>query len=282
MEFIKMHGLGNDFIILDNFNGEVGNPAALSSLLCNRHMGIGADGLVLILPSRKAAARMRIFNSDGSEAEMCGNALRCIAKYLYTSGKEKEESFTIETLNDFKHVNLEVSKGEVKNVEVDMGEPFLYSLDIPVTGSNRKIVGEKLLIKDKEVEFTAVSMGNPHCIIFVDSVLKAPVTTLGPEVEKHSLFPQKTNVEFVEVLDRNNVKMRVWERGVGETNACGTGACATAVASALNGVTDRRITVQLLEGELEINWQENNRVLMKGPADFAFSGNIAKELLQKV
>lgn len=282
MKFIKMHGLGNDFIILNNFDGEVEDPAALSALLCNRHLGIGGDGLVLILPSSKAAARMRIFNPDGSEAEMCGNALRCIAKYLYDTGKVKEEFFTIETMKDFKHVNLEVSKGEVENVEVDMGEPILDSVDIPVTGTARRIVEEKLLIEDEEVKFTAVSMGNPHCILFVDSVDKAPVTTLGPKVEEHSSFPQKTNVEFVEVLDRNNVKMRVWERGVGETSACGTGACATAVASALKGVTDRQVTVKLLEGDLIIKWQENNRVLMKGPAEYAFKGEIAAELLKNI
>ncbi|ATW26975.1 diaminopimelate epimerase [Candidatus Formimonas warabiya] len=273
MEFLKMQGLGNDFVVVDAYRQEL--PEDLGSLaqkVCHRQFGIGADGLVLVLPSEKAAVKMRIFNADGSEPEMCGNGIRCLAKYVYESGLCPRTEFTVETLAGVLRPELMLEKGRITGVKVDMGEPRLSPDRIPVLFAGDKVVGQPLEVQGEKYVVTAVSMGNPHCLIFVDDVSQTPVKSLGPLIEVHPLFPAKINVEFVEIVNKKEVKMRVWERGAGETLACGTGACATVVACALNGKTDREITVHLLGGDLILEWAPNNHVFMTGPAEAVFEG----------
>lgn len=268
-----MQGLGNDFVVVDAYRQEL--PEDLGSLaqkVCHRQFGIGADGLVLVLPSEKAAVKMRIFNADGSEPEMCGNGIRCLAKYVYESGLCPRTEFTVETLAGVLRPELMLEKGRITGVKVDMGEPRLSPDRIPVLFAGDKVVGQPLEVQGEKYVVTAVSMGNPHCLIFVDDVSQTPVKSLGPLIEVHPLFPAKINVEFVEIVNKKEVKMRVWERGAGETLACGTGACATVVACALNGKTDREITVHLLGGDLILEWAPNNHVFMTGPAEAVFEG----------
>lgn len=274
MKFTKMHGLGNDFIFLDYFKNE--KPAldfpGLAVKLCDRNFGIGGDGLVLILSSSVAHARMQIFNSDGSEPEMCGNAIRCFAKYLYERGLVAENTLTVETLRGVLTLRLEINAGVVDSVTVDMGEPILKPELVPTAGSGEVILNQPLTVGNKEYLITAVSMGNPHCITFVDNALEIPLQEIGPKLETHAFFPRNTNVEFVQVVDRGEVIMRVWERGAGPTLACGTGACATAVACVLNGKTDRKVRVRLPGGNLYIEWGEDNHLYMTGPAAEVFGG----------
>lgn len=274
MRFTKVEGLGNDFILINCLEEKV-NPKNFSSLavgMCDRHFGIGADGLVPLLPSDTADIHMRIFNSDGSEAEMCGNVIRCVAKYLYEHGIVKKEKIRVETLAGIMIPELFVEDGRVKVIRVDMGEPLLERSEIPMIGLPGKVVDEPMEVDGVTYRVTAVSMGNPHCIIFVPDVEQVPLHAIGPRIETHHAFPRKTNVEFVQVLNRDEVKMKVWERGAGETMACGTGACATAVACILNDHTGRKVTVHLKTGELVIEWAENNHVYMTGPAEEVFTG----------
>lgn len=277
MEFVKMHGLGNDFIIVrvSSFEeAEKIKPYAKS--LCHRHFGIGADGLVAIGRDEKADVFMRIFNADGSEAEMCGNAIRCVAKLAYEEKMVEKNMILVRTLAGMRNAEIILaSDGRVQAVKVDMGEPILKRRDIPVDGEG-EVVGIRTRVSTGEIEFTAVSMGNPHCVVFVEDVASFPITTLGPEIENHPLFPARTNAEFVQVLNEKEMIMRVWERGAGITLACGTGACASVVAAVLNGKTGRQVTVHLDGGDLFIEWddREDNHVYMTGAAELVFWGKI--------
>lgn len=276
MKFTKMQGLGNDFILVDGSKEKLPeNLGELSQKLCDRHFGIGADGLVLILPSQIADVRMRIFNSDGSEPEMCGNVIRCFARLVYDLNIVRKHTIKVETLAGIIVPELIFSQEQVVSVRVDMGEPRLERSLIPMEGPPGKVVDEAVQVDGNTYKVTCVSMGNPHCITFVSNVDDVPLADIGPKLETHPLFPRKTNVEFIHVLNKDEVNMRVWERGAGETLACGTGACATAVACVLNGLTNRAITVHLTGGDLHIEWAENNHVYMTGPGQYVFTGEIA-------
>lgn len=276
MNFTKMHGLGNDFIVVA---GEKELPADADQRaiqLCNRFFSIGADGIVYILPSDNADFKMRIMNSDGSEAEQCGNAIRCVSKYVYDHKLIDKTEITVETLGaGVQKVQLNVQDGKVRTVRVDMGQPILNGLQVPTTVDEAKVINYPIEVDGKEFRFTAVSMGNPHCVIYVEDAVNFDLATWGPKLEVHPMFPRKVNVEFVTVKNRVYTDMRVWERGAGPTLACGTGACATLVSSVLNGLTDREATVSLKGGELFIEWNEaDNHVYMTGPAEEVFSGTV--------
>jgi diaminopimelate epimerase len=273
--FTKMHGLGNDFILIDCRRKEFGvlSPAfaKLSRKLCHRRFGIGADQMLLLYPSDVADFKMKIFNADGGEIEMCGNGIRCLAKYIWDRRLSKKDILNIETL-----AGIIKPERAGEQVRVDMGEPIFEPERIPVNiKSSPPIIDYPLRIKDREFKITCVSMGNPHAVIFLDEdISKFPVHVYGPEIDNHLLFPRRTNVEFVNVINKNKAVMRVWERGSGETPACGTGASATGVASILKGLTGRKITVQLPGGKLVIEWANNNRVYMTGPAVEVFEGTV--------
>ncbi|MZP29038.1 diaminopimelate epimerase [Heliobacterium undosum] len=278
MEFVKMHGLGNDFIIVNAMEPPLLDRTDWEEIavrMCDRHYGIGGDGLILVFPSDKADIRWRILNSDGSEPEMCGNGIRCLARYVYERGIVAKRRIEVDTLAGIIIPEIITDEaGAVTGVCVDMGEPRLQRHQIPMVGPEGPAVNQELAVGDEAVRVTAVSMGNPHCLIYVNDIDQAPVTTLGPKVEVHPAFPAKTNVEFVQVVSPDEVQMRVWERGAGPTLACGTGACATVVGSVLNGYTDRKVTVHLAGGPLHIEWrEENNRVYMTGPAVEVFRGD---------
>ena len=275
MKFTKMHGLGNDYIYVNCFDQKIDNPGELARKLSDRHYGIGSDGLVLILPSEKADFRMRMFNSDGSEAEMCGNAIRCVGKFVYDNRLTDKKTITVETLAGIKTLEMAEKDGIIMLVRVDMGEPILEPARIPVKTDKNIFISEKIDVSGQYFNVTCVSMGNPHAITYVDDVDNFPVDKIGPLMENHQLFPKRINAEFVQVIDRNTLKMRVWERGAGETMACGTGACAVLVASVLNGISERRATVKLLGGDLIIEWDEKtNKVFKTGPATTVFEGVI--------
>lgn len=278
MKFTKMHGAGNDYIYVDCLSETLPcPPETLAGPLSDRHFGIGSDGLVLILPSDKADVRMRMFNPDGSESEMCGNAIRCVAKYVYDHQICRRFPIRIETGAGILSLVGQLRDGKVDRVRVDMGEPILVPNQVPTTlasSSDGTVVLAPLTVAGETLAVTCVSMGNPHCVIFVDKITDRHVFHLGPEVERDGHFPRRTNVEFVEVRDSRHLTVRVWERGTGETLACGTGACATAVASVLAGRSGRSVTIHLPGGELEVEWADNNHVLMTGPAVEVFSGEI--------
>lgn len=276
MKFIKMHGIGNDYVYVDCFKETVENPPETAMKVSDRHFGIGSDGLVLIKPSEIADFRMDMYNADGSQAEMCGNAIRCVGKYVYDYGLTDKTSISVETLAGIKYLDLTVEDGKVAIVTVDMGAPELIAMNIPVISDNEKVINEKITVAGKEWEMTCVSMGNPHCVVFIDEPVKDfPLEKIGPDFENHERFPKRINTEFIEVLDRKNVNMRVWERGSGETMACGTGACASTVAAALCGHTEDEITLHLLGGDLKVRWdREKNKVYMTGPATVVFHGEI--------
>lgn len=272
MKFTKMHGLGNDYIYLNCFENQVNHPEKLAVQMSDRHFGIGGDGLVLIMPSQIAAARMRMFNADGSEAEMCGNAIRCVAKYLYDHKLVNTETFQIETLAGIKTLTVETADSKVVSVKVDMGVPILENNRIPVL-VQEPAVNLPIEVNGHSYHFTAVSMGNPHCVIFVPEITEEMLFNDGPDLEVHPFFPNKTNVEFVVVNSSTCIQMRVWERGSGETLACGTGSCASVVAAVLNDLTSRRVNVRLLGGDLQVEWDETtNHVYMTGPAVEVFTG----------
>jgi diaminopimelate epimerase len=277
MKFTKMHGLGNDFIVIAGERKLPDNASELAVKLCDRHFGVGADGIVYILPSERADFMMRIINADGTEAEQCGNAVRCTAKYVYDHGLANSTSITIETIGaGVQPLTLTVEDGKVTRVRVDMGAPVLDGPSIPVLIEGGPIAGHPVSVQGREFRFTAVSMGNPHCVIRVDDAEAFDVGTWGPLLEHHPLFPRRTNVEFITVQDPRHIIMRVWERGVGPTLACGTGACATLVACVLNGYSERAATVSLAGGDLFIEWdEESGHVYMTGPAVEVFSGTLA-------
>ncbi len=268
--FTKMHGVGNDMIVFDCLKSQIANPSHTAKKLCNRHTGIGADQMILLLKSRKADFGMRTFNADGSEAEMCGNGIRCLARYVKDHKMTSKKELIIETNSGLKRI-----KFAGKNVEVDMGEPIMKGKEIPVNLSGR-IVNRPLKTESKEFRITCLSVGNPHCVTFHDDLDELPLDRFGPMLETYSIFPKKVNASFVNVLSKKEIHVRVWERGAGATLGCGTAACASAVASVLNGYTDRKMTAVLPGGKLEIEWkQKDNHVYMKGPAEIVFKGEIA-------
>lgn len=268
-----MQGAGNDYIYLNGFEKLPADLGCLARQMSDRHFGIGSDGLVIIMPSDSCDFRMRMFNSDGSEAEMCGNASRCVGKYVYDKGLTTKKELTLETLAGVKHLTLHTQNGTVEQVTVDMGEPILSAPEIPVNLSESSVIAHPLEVEGQTFAITCVSMGNPHAVIFLDEMDRYDLHHIGSLIEHHKLFPRRTNVEFVEVLSPQDLRMRVWERGAGETLACGTGACATLVAAVLNGRSDRRATLHLLGGDLSIEWREqNNRIYMTGGAVTVFEG----------
>lgn len=270
-----MQGAGNDYIYVNCLNEQLANPNEVSKFVSDRHFGIGSDGLVLICPSEVADFRMRMFNSDGSESEMCGNAIRCVGKYVYDNNFTKKSKVTIETPAGIKILELRIKDGYVEQVRVDMGEPILKSELIPVKVSTDRMIKAPVEILDNTFYVTAVSMGNPHAVSYIEDVDGFDLYKYGPVMEVNKLYPKKINAEFVQVIDKKTLKMRVWERGAGETLACGTGACAVLVASVLNGLSERAATVKLLGGDLFIEWDEkNNHVYMTGPAVKVFEGEI--------
>ncbi len=275
IKFTKMHGLGNDYVYIDAIHQTIENESSLAQFVSNRHFGVGSDGLILICKSNVADFKMRMFNSDGSEAEMCGNGIRCVGKFVYDKKLIQKTNITIETLAGIKTLQLNVKDGKVETVKVDMGEPILKPEKIPVIANKEPVTNLRVKAMDKEFTFTCVSMGNPHAVTMVEDVKDFDVDKYGKVIEEDSIFPNKTNVEFIEILDQEHVKMRVWERGAGETLACGTGACATAVSCYLNGLTKRHIYIELLGGILEIEWnKEDNHIYMIGPATTVFEGEI--------
>ena len=275
LKFTKMQGLGNDYVYMDAINQQIDNASELAKRVSDRHFGIGSDGLILICESKIADFKMRMFNSDGSEAEMCGNGIRCVGKFVYDKKLTDKTVLSIETLAGIKHLNLNVENGKVKTVRVDMGEPILEPKKIPVISDEQIVKNLKIKVQDKDFIFSCVSMGNPHAITIVENVSEFDVDKYGKVVEINETFPKKTNVEFIEIIDKQHVKMRVWERGAGETLACGTGACATTVACFLNGLTERKIKVELLGGILDIYWNDkDNHVYMTGPAVTVFEGTL--------
>ncbi|WP_457553650.1 diaminopimelate epimerase [Desulfobacula sp.] len=277
IEFIKMHGLGNDFIILDDRKEKIKqykNYSALAKQLCSRHFGIGADGIILILDSLDHDIKFRIYNSDGSQAQMCGNGMRCFAKYLYENKIISQRKMRVDTKAGTIIPEVIVDdKDQVQSIRVDMGEPILFCRDIPFKSPHEKAIEEPLLIGDKEYSITAIFMGNPHAVVFVDDLEKVDVKRIGPSIENHERFPEKTNVEFVEVVNTGELKMKVWERGAGITLACGTGACAALVAASLTGRSAKSAIVHLDGGDLDIFWDKaSNHIFKTGPANFVFKG----------
>ena len=275
MEFTKMQGCGNDYVYVNGFENKIDNPNKLSETVSDRHFGIGSDGLIVINPSEKADFKMSMYNADGSEGKMCGNGIRCVAKYVYDNKMTDKTTIAVETLSGIKTLELNVKNDKVETVKVNMGTPILLPKDVPVVSDKDKVVDEPIVIDDKEYRITCVSMGNPHAITFIENTDDLEIETIGPKFENNPIFPDRVNTEFIQILDRNTVKMRVWERGSGETFACGTGACATVVACVLNGLTDEKVTVKLLGGDLFIEYnREENTVYMTGPAKVSFTGKI--------
>ena len=277
MKFTKMHGCGNDYIYVDGAK-EILTPQEKPEVvrrLSDRHFGIGGDGVIFINPSREADFEMEMYNMDGSRAEMCGNGIRCVAKFVYDKGLTDKTSISVISCGKIKYLTLTVENGKVSTVEVNMGSPILKAENIPVISDKEEVIGEEIEVDGEIYKMTCVSMGNPHAVVFMDEVEGLPLEKMGPLFENHVRFPKRINTEFVKVLDENTVEMRVWERGTGETLACGTGACATVVACVLNGLTKEQVTVKLLGGNLQIQWdRESNLVYMTGPATTVFEGEI--------
>lgn len=272
IRFTKMHGAGNDYIYINAIDSCPANLPELSNEMSDRHKGVGSDGVVLIMPSDKADFRMRMFNADGSEGEMCGNASRCVAKYVYDKGLTSKRKITLETLAGIKVLEItKVVDEKVREVKVDMGEPSFAPENIP-TKSNCEVIDMPISTSLGTLNLTAVGTGNPHCVVIMDSVSDLDIDSIGPEIQNNELFPRKANIEFVRIINRNEIEMRVYERGSGETMACGTGACASVVATSRLGLTDRRATVHLKGGDLQIHWAENNHVYMTGEAATVFEG----------
>ena len=269
MKFTKMHGAGNDYIYVNCFEEKVDNPSLVSVKVSDRHFGIGSDGLVLIMPSEVADFKMDMYNADGSQGKMCGNATRCIAKYVYDNKLTDKEVITLETLSGIKTIKLDIKDGVAVGATVNMGEPILEAKEIPTKFEGEKVVRQKLSIDGKDFEVTCVSMGNPHCIVFCDNVKDIEIEKIGPKFENNEMFPERINTEFIRVIGENELEMRVWERGSGETLACGTGACAATVAAILNGFCrrDGEIKIDLIGGTLYTNWASDGSVYMRGPAE---------------
>ena len=276
MKFTKMQGIGNDYIYVNCFEEKVDDPERVSQIVSDRHFGIGGDGLVLIMPSDKADFRMRMFNADGSEGNMCGNATRCIGKFVYDNGLTDKTEITLETKSGIKYLTLYPENGKVKTVLVNMGKAVLTPADIPMKAEGESFINKPIDVLGSEVYITAVSMGNPHAVTYVDDVMSLDLEKIGPAFENHPIFPERVNTEFIKVLDSHTIQMRVWERGSGETWACGTGACAVAVASVKNGYfkNGEEITVKLRGGDLFITYSTDGTVLMRGAAETVFTGEI--------
>ena len=275
MKFTKMHGIGNDYVYVNCFKETVENPSEVAIKVSNRHFGIGSDGLILIKPSEVADGKMEMYNADGSQGAMCGNGIRCVAKYMYDYGITDKTSISVETKSGIKYLDLTLKNGKVDTVKVNMGAPILRASEIPVVSEKEQVISEPVTVDGKEWKITCVSLGNPHAITYIDDVKHLEIEKIGPKFENHEIFPDRVNTEFVHVNDRNTVEMRVWERGSGETYACGTGACAVAVSSILNGLTEEEVTVKLLGGDLKIFWdRQENRVYMTGSATTVFDGEI--------
>ncbi len=275
MKFTKMQGLGNDYIYVNCFEEKVENINETAKFVSDRHFGIGSDGLVLICPSDKADFRMDMYNSDGTQAEMCGNAIRCVGKYVYDRGLTDKTEISVETLAGIKYLQLNVEKGTVKTIRVNMGEPKIKSAEIPVDTELENFIKQPVTVMGKKYDVTCVSMGNPHAVTYIDDTDSLEIEKIGPLFENHKLFPKRINTEFIQLIDRKTIKMRVWERGAGETLACGTGACAAMAASNINGYIDDEADVILLGGTLHIEWdKKQNLIYMTGPAEFVFDGEI--------
>lgn len=275
MKFTKMEGLGNDYVYVNCFKENVENPKEMAIKVSDRHFGIGSDGLILIKPSKVADFCMDMYNADGSQSEMCGNGIRCVGKYVYDYGLTDKTSVTVETLAGIKYLDFQIEDGKVKMVTVNMGAPEFESAKVPVLYDKEKVIDEPIMVDGKEYKMTCISMGNPHAVMFVEDTKTFPLEEVGPKFENHEVFPNRVNAEFIQILDRKSVNMRVWERGSGETLACGTGACASAVACILNGYTEDEITIHLLGGDLIIRWDRvENLVYMTGPANVVFDGEL--------
>lgn len=275
MKFTKMQGLGNDYVYVNCFEEKIDDPSALAVRISDRHFGVGADGLIMINPSDKADFEMEMYNADGSRGEMCGNGIRCVAKYVYDYGLTDKTSIAVETGSGIKYLDLTVENNKVTMVKVDMGEPDLTASHIPIKAQTEQVIDEPIEVDGKTYRITGVSMGNPHGVVFLDDIDSLDIEKIGPSFENHVRFPDRINTEFVQLDNRSHVRMRVWERGSGETLACGTGACAVAVACVVNGLTQREVTVSLRGGDLKICWDEKDgHVYMTGPATVVFDGEI--------
>ena len=273
MKFTKMQGLGNDYVYVNCFKEKIEDPSALAVRISDRHFGVGSDGLILINPSKVADCEMEMYNADGSRGEMCGNGIRCVGKYMYDYGLTDKEAISVETLAGIKYLQFFIENGKVAKVKVDMGSPILTPAEIPVVAEGERAVDEPIVVDGTEYRMTCISMGNPHAIVYVDDVKNLPIEKIGPLFEKHERFPNRVNTEFVKVLDRNTVEMRVWERGSAETLACGTGTCATVMACILNHKTENKVLVHLRGGDLTIEYDpDNNHIYMTGPATEVFHG----------
>lgn len=278
MKFTKMHGCGNDYIYINGFEEIAEHKPEAVVRMSDRHFGIGGDGVIFINPSKKADFEMEMYNADGSRAEMCGNGIRCVGKFVYDKGLTDKKKITVESFGEVKQLDLYVQEGKVLTVTVDMGAPELRAEKIPVISAQKEVIHEEIEVEGQIYYMTAVSMGNPHAVIFVEELADMDVSKIGPKFEHHTRFPNRINTEFVKIIDRNNIEMRVWERGTGETLACGTGCCAAAAACILNGLTETKVTVKLLGGSLHICWdRDRNTILMSGPAETVFEGNIELE-----
>ena len=280
MKFTKMQGLGNDYVYVNCFKETIENPPEMAKKVSNRNFGIGSDGLIMINPSDVADFEMEMYNADGSRSEMCGNGIRCVGKYVYDYGLTEKEHISVETLAGIKYLDLTVEDGKVKLVKVDMGSPELVPANIPIVADGDRVIDEPINVNGTEYRMTGVSMGNPHAVVYVEDVKGLDIETIGPAFENHERFPNRVNTEFVKVLDRNTVEMRVWERGSGETMACGTGACAAAVAAMLSGcVSEGETAVELRGGRLFVTWDRTkNKVLLTGPAETVFEGTLAERI----
>jgi len=275
MKFTKMHGCGNDYVYVNGFVEKIEDKPAFVRMVSDRHFGVGGDGAIFINPSKEADFEMEMYNADGTRAEMCGNGIRCVGKYVYDKGLTDKTRISVVSFGKVKYLDLNVENGSVSTVRVNMGAPVLKAAEVPVISTMEQSVDEPVFVNGKEYRMTCVSMGNPHAVVFMDHVADLDIAALGPFFENHEVFPNRTNTEFVEVVDRNHVIMRVWERGTGETLACGTGCCATVVACVLNGLTENDVRVKVLGGEIEVEWdREKNLVYMTGPAVTVFEGEI--------
>jgi diaminopimelate epimerase len=275
MKFTKMQGIGNDYVYVNCFEETIDNPNQIARQVSDRHFGIGSDGLILIKPSSIADFKMEMYNADGSQGEMCGNGIRCVAKYVYDYQLTDKTQISIETLAGIKYLELTVENDKAVRIKVNMGSPELYPVNIPVEAEGETVINQPIDVENTTYLMTCVSMGNPHAVIYMEDVKGLNIEKIGPKFENHKRFPKRINTEFARIIDRKTIEMRVWERGSGETLACGTGACATAVASILNGYTEDEVTIRLLGGDLIIQWdRENNTVFMTGPAEIVFEGEI--------
>ena len=275
MKFTKMHGIGNDYVYVNCLQEKVEDPSGTARKISDRHFGIGSDGLILIKPSEKADFQMDMYNADGSKGAMCGNGIRCVAKYVYDYGLTDKTSISVETGSGIKYLDLTVENNKVTMVKVDMGEPDLTASHIPIKAQTEQVIDEPIEVDGKTYRITGVSVGNPHGVVFLDDIDSLDIEKIGPSFENHVRFPDRINTEFVQLDNRSHVRMRVWERGSGETLACGTGACAVAVACVVNGLTQREVTVSLRGGDLKICWDEKDgHVYMTGPATVVFDGEI--------